>query len=210
MYKNDLTGAEFGRLTVVSYSGKRAPRRHFWRCHCDCGNILDVRQDGLITGHTTSCGCYNKEKVGQAAIDRQTTHGLYYHPLYKLIYKMMARCHNPNDPSYSDYGARGIFVCDEWRSNPISFISWGERSGFVQGLEIERIDNNGPYAPWNCKWANRTEQARNRRNTILSMDLARKIRADGRSIPDISKAYSIDRKSVADVLNGRTWKEGMI
>lgn len=57
----DLVGCKFGRLTVIEYVGQNKHRRSCWRCVCDCGNETVVDKCGLITGNTTSCGCYNKE-----------------------------------------------------------------------------------------------------------------------------------------------------
>ena len=58
--KNDLTGQRFGRLIVVGESEKINGRR-IWKCECDCGEKVEVRQDCLKSGSTKSCGCYAKE-----------------------------------------------------------------------------------------------------------------------------------------------------
>ena len=58
-YQN-LIGKVFGRLTVLEDVG----RRHggvLWRCHCNCGNIVDIRAGDLLSGGTKSCGCYRNE-----------------------------------------------------------------------------------------------------------------------------------------------------
>ena len=52
----DWVGKRFGMLTVMSYVGKENGF-HLWRCRCDCGKEVDVRQSNLQNGWTKSCGC---------------------------------------------------------------------------------------------------------------------------------------------------------
>lgn len=63
---NDLTGRVFSRLTVLGKSDASTPRRLKWLCRCVCGNEISVRTDGLTSGHTNSCGCYNKDRLFEA------------------------------------------------------------------------------------------------------------------------------------------------
>lgn len=62
-HKKDLTGQQFGRLTVLCQSSKKTKDgRPYWRCKCDCGNELDVFVGSLLRGVTQSCGCLNSEQ----------------------------------------------------------------------------------------------------------------------------------------------------
>lgn len=79
---------------------------------------------------------------------------------------MKARCHNPNHPSFANWGGRGISVCEEWRD---SFKVFCDDMGLKPSSEhtLDRIDNDGNYEPGNCRWATWREQLRNRRNNVL-------------------------------------------
>ena len=74
---------------------------------------------------------------------------------------MKTRCINKNNPRYSDYGGRGIKVCDRWQSFENFFLDMGIRTG--KGYSLDRIDNEGNYEPSNCKWSTATEQNNNQR-----------------------------------------------
>lgn len=75
-------------------------------------------------------------------------------------YNMLARCTNPSNPQYKDYGARGITVASEWHHYPTFLADMGE---MPEGLTLERKDNNQGYNKSNCEWATRAVQASNRR-----------------------------------------------
>ena len=79
--------------------------------------------------------------------------------------RLKDRCYNKNSKSYKDYGGRGIYICDEWLSNPEAFEEWALNNGFADGLAIDRIDNDGPYAPYNCRFVTAKENNQNRRST---------------------------------------------
>ena len=85
------------------------------------------------------------------------------HPLYQVWQGMKARCYNPNNKHYPNYGGRGIKVCDRWINNFNQFIA--DMGNRPKGYTIDRIDNNSNYTPQNCKWSSKKEQQRNRRIT---------------------------------------------
>jgi hypothetical protein len=80
---------------------------------------------------------------------------------YKRWYGMRNRCYLKTDKSYLNYGARGIYVCSEWLVYE-NFKKWFW-DNYIEGYSIDRIDNDGPYAPWNCRFADRKTQSLNSR-----------------------------------------------
>lgn len=146
-------------LTVLSYSHTKNSL-HYWLCRCDCGNTTTVLQGNLVYSRTKSCGCYHKKR----ARDANELHGESKTRLYRIWKGMRARCHNPKNPSFKDYGGRGIRVCDAWQKYN-AFKQWAISSGYAENLTIERIDVDGMYEPSNCKWIPRPEQGKNTRRS---------------------------------------------
>lgn len=91
------------------------------------------------------------------------THGKSNTRLYKIWIGMKGRCYNPNKDSYTNYGAKGITVCDEWLNSFKSFQDWAEANGYSDTLSIDRIDNAGNYEPDNCRWETALVQSSNTR-----------------------------------------------
>ena len=91
------------------------------------------------------------------------THGQAFHPLYNRWRGLKARCTNPNSLNYPIYGGRGIALHPSWH-NFKPFFDWATSSGWKPHLQIDRIDNDGPYCPSNCHWVTPKVNARNRRD----------------------------------------------
>lgn len=79
MFK-DLSGQRFGRLVVESYYETRKMDKYsriMWKCRCDCGNETIVQASHLISGNTTSCGCYRAELSKEAKLKSKKLYNKY-------------------------------------------------------------------------------------------------------------------------------------
>lgn len=84
----------------------------------------------------------------------------------KTIYKLMKkRCYNLKDKFYKFYGEKGIQICDEWLTNPQSFITWALENGYEENLSIDRKDSSKNYSPENCQWVLLEDNSRFKSNT---------------------------------------------
>lgn len=164
---SDLLGKRFGMLTVL---GRAAPKPYtleaIWLCRCDCGNTTSVAGGSLKRGDTKSCGCSKGRFVSEALKSSDPNRNR----LRSIWRGMIERCENTKSTSYSLYGARGIGVCDEWKSFD-SFMAWALSNGYADGLTLDRINGNDGYSPDNCRWVTWQVQQNNRcNNHIISID----------------------------------------
>ena len=200
----DLTGHRFEKLTVKLRAANNG-RRVMWECLCDpkyggCGNITYVEAGCLREGRTRSCGCLRTETNKDRA-----THGLSHLGEYRIWGNIKTRCYNKNDVGYSEYGGRGIDMCDEWRDDFAAFYrDMGPRPSLEHS--IDRKDNEKGYSKDNCRWATKIEQQNNRRNNLL-------YELDGvtKTLAEWCRDLGLNYKVIHDRLQkqGQTFKEAI-
>lgn len=161
MPSEPLIGLTFGRLTVLERAGHYR-KKLTYRCKCQCGNEKVVLGCGLRNGHTRSCGCLRHDATHK--VTHGQTRGERRSATYQTWVGLRPRCYNPKERSYPNYGGRGITVCERWATFKNFLADMGERP---PGKTIDRIDGSKGYSKDNCRWANKVQQIRGRRNTRL-------------------------------------------
>ncbi len=151
-------------LGILEY-GKTGRRTTFGIYECTyCFEDFQAMTSKIKSKQTIKCpSCYKKDRRSMPHLIK---HGDSKSKLYAVRNAMIQRCTNKNSKAFKDYGSRGINVCSEWINSYITFKDWALSNGYIEGLTIERINNDGNYEPSNCKWITNSEQKLNTRKSI--------------------------------------------
>ena len=171
----NLVGQTIGHLIVIGDSPVNLGEKSEWKCRCICGKEITEKTIYLRRGGPRSCGCIPCDRRSKNKKPPSKTSSKEYNS-YAC---MKARCLNPANIGYKDYGGRGIKVCERWINSFDNFYAdMGERPSPRHSLD--RINVNGNYEPSNCRWSTPEEQCRNTRRTRHY-----KWKGEMRSLPEI-------------------------
>ena len=145
----------------MPYKNKYNAKLYRARC-VECGFESIMRLQEIK--HAKKCA--HKNLAGKY-IDFKTKSNPEDKMLINILNGMRTRCYDKSDNNYKWYGGKGITICDEWLESFYSFVKWAWNNGYQNGLTIDRIDNNGPYSPENCRWVTLEDNARYKSTTNI-------------------------------------------
>lgn len=183
--KETYDGVRIGMLVGTGRRERRGkpvsstkPPAYHWEFRCDCGNLvwkshkqIKNYQNNMHQDLPANCGCMDHEHTSiiRSRNHGDAGHGLSKTRLYTAWSSMKWRCsEKATGVYYRQYYMRGIRVCPEWDDPNDSagsfkrFYDWAMANGYRDDLSIDRKENDGPYAPWNCRWVPMSVQARNK------------------------------------------------
>jgi len=147
-----------GERRVIEQPGK--PKRYVYPCRCRCG--MEVLVSNTALRKTQTCGCLRKSLL----LTLNWRHGDSKSRLYYVWCAMRNRCTNTTRHNSHRYIARGITVCPEWVHDYLAFREWALTHRYRPGLQLDRIDNDGGYAPDNCRWISCQRNNGNRSDNV--------------------------------------------
>ena len=192
----DYTGIKVGKLTFIKKVGKNKWGSNLWSYLCDCGKTGYISSQEIKVVEHHSCGCNSKHDNNPRVKN---------HILLKAHGGLLSRCFNPSNSQYHNYGGRGITVSDSWRFSFDNF--YDDMVGtWKQGLELDRMDNNGNYCKENCRWVTHKINNQNKRTVKLTQEKADFIRSSKLSNYELAEMFSVHYETVRKIRKHKhTW-----
>lgn len=183
---------------------KRSGVKDLFRC--ECGSEKMINRYNVRNGKVSSCGCLKKDMLVKRNKEELSKHNLSGTKLFMVWDGIKKRT---KDKSNKNYGGRGISICSEWENDFKSFYDWSMENGYSEGLQIDRINNDGNYEPSNCRWVTPRKNCMNKRTNIDEeiMAKAEKMHKEGRSILSITNELGVKYSGVYQRLTGRRGSE---
>ena len=151
----DLTGQRFGKLTVIEPATVHTYDT-MWKCLCDCGKKRTTGTYALRSGHTKSCGCYQKERAGAShRLPKEQASFNATYSIYRKSAKKRGHNFNLSTKDFRIITKQNCFYCG---ANPSQHKRHELYNGEYTYNGIDRINNSKGYEPKNvvtcCKKCN--------------------------------------------------------
>jgi len=187
-------------LSFIAVSESKSKDGHIkWLCKCSCGDVSEYIATRIRNNRVNQC----KKCASKVSAEKIKTHGMRNSKEYSTWSAMKARCIHVESKDFYRYGGKGILICSEWAN---SFEAFFEHIGPAPSNQhsIDRIDNLKGYEPNNVRWATKTQQQRNKSNSVYVTN-----GKDVFHINDVATKLGISRGAAhlrlkRDTLNGYT------
>ena len=164
----NIVGTRIGLYDVLyecDFKSNDGHRMFHVKCS-ECGWESNVQMHRI---KTLSKKCKHINLAGQYSTDKAKI--IWNNKrIFKIYQGMIQRCYNPNNKNFTDYGGKGIGICEDWLNNPKSFEDWAISNGYENDLTIDRIDSNKNYCPDNCQWIALEENSRRANANFIEVD----------------------------------------
>lgn len=188
-------GKKYSRLTIIKDIGMVNGKRMVLSL-CDCGKEKIINWHSIRRGLSQSCGCLR--------IDTNTTHGYSKHLLRGVWSAIKSRCYKINDPSYHNYGARGVTMAKCWIDDYGAFYIWCIANGWQKGLDLDKDikSQSGSgliYSPEYCLFVKRKNNLRSKRNNNVIV-----YNGESKCMSEWAEYLGMPRRTIDDRL-GKGW-----
>jgi len=217
--KIELTGQQFGRLTVLHSAGS-CNGRAYWFCQCSCGAQKAVSSSSLRRGSTRSCGCLVVDTSRTKAINNQIG-GYKGWAKYKTVDDYLqntartGRCMDWQGAVYRNGYAKfpkNSRIPTEVGHRAVFFLVHGYLPPVVRhSCDNRRCINPEHLLPGTVQDNTDDKVARGRDTHLrkLTPDQVRAIRTEsstGRSANSLAKEYGVSKQTVLAIIHQRIWR----